>query len=149
AHGRPLPAPVVIGKAGRRPPATAIAGSAARLDPSRDGLDFYRSLLGMRVAVDDAVAAGPRTAAGEVAVLPDGGTGGGVRTARGGIALQATVANPERVIFAGRLPAVSTGDDFAGRSTGILDYTSGRFRFLVTSLPPVVAGGPAKESAAP
>jgi endonuclease/exonuclease/phosphatase family metal-dependent hydrolase len=147
AHGRPLPAPVVIGKAGRRPPTGAIAGPGARLDPATHGLDFYRSLLGMRVTVDDAVATGPRTAAGEVAVLPDNGAGAAVRTTRGGIALQATDANPERVIFAGAVPAVSTGDGFPGHSTGILDYSSGRFRFLVGSLPPVVGDSPAREAA--
>ncbi len=148
AHGRPLPAPVVIGRAGRRPPATAIAGPGDRLDPAHDGLDFYRSLLGMRVAVDNAVAAGPRDAAGELAVLPDDGADAAVRTARGGVVRQATDANPERVVFAGAaVPAVSVGDNFPGRSTGILDYSAGRFRFVVSSLPPVVGDSPPREDA--
>lgn len=140
AHGLPLPPPVVIGTRGRRPPTDTIAR----------GITFYRSLEGMRVAVDDAVAVGPRTPDGEVPVLADHGAQQGVRTSRGGIALQARTANPERIIIGGALapiPAVNVGDVFPGRSTGILDYGSGNFKLLLTASPLVALGSPPRQYA--
>ncbi len=140
AHGLPLPPPVVIGTRGRRPPTDTIA----------HGITFYRSLEGMRVAVDEAVAVGPRTADGEIPVLADNGAQQGVRTSRGGIALQAQTANPERIIIGGALapiPAVNVGDVFPGRSTGILDYGSGNFKLLLTASPQVALGSPPRQYA--
>ena len=64
--GNPLPAPVVIGNGGRIPPDTVIEDDASGsvetsgvFDPAQDGLDFYESLEGMRVQLNDAVAVGP------------------------------------------------------------------------------------------
>jgi endonuclease/exonuclease/phosphatase family metal-dependent hydrolase len=151
AHGRRLPAPVVIGRAGRRAPAAVAPGvPAAALDPAHYALDFYRSLLGMRVAVDDAVAAGPRSAAGEVAVLPDRGAGIAARSQGGGVVARAGGADTQRLVFAGgALPAVSTGDHFPGRSSGILDYSGGAFKVLLTSLPPVAGDSPGRDTTRP
>ena len=64
--GNALPAPTVIGTGGRIPPDTIIdndstgnAETSGIFDPDQDGLDFYESLEGMRVQLNDAVAVGP------------------------------------------------------------------------------------------
>src|ERR671936_1238568 len=64
--GNPLPAATVAGTDGRSPPNTVIEDDATGdietsgvFDPASDGLDFWESLEGMRVQLDDAVAVGP------------------------------------------------------------------------------------------
>lgn len=159
AHGVPLPGPVLLGPKGRRPPATVIDDDArgdvetsGRFEPGDDGIDFYESLEGMRIAVDDAVAVGPRSAFGEVPVLAAGGSGAQVRTRRGGIALRAGDGNPERIILDDALtaiPPVNAGDRLAGRTTGVLDYGFGDFKLLPTAAPKVTAAGPARQATRP
>ena len=68
-------------------------------DPATDGIDFYESLEGMQVQVNDAVAVGPTNDFGEIAVLADDGEGAGVRSARGGIVVRPGDFNPERIIL--------------------------------------------------
>ncbi|HYN84926.1 MAG TPA: endonuclease/exonuclease/phosphatase family protein [Pyrinomonadaceae bacterium] len=153
--GNPLPAPVTIGAGGRTPPASVIEDDAASgdvetsgtFDPASDGLDFYESLEGMRVRVDDAVAVGPtfaRRDGREVPVLPDGGAGASLRTPRGGIILRPTDANPERVsLFADgeSLPEVNVGARFEGRATGVVDYFAGGYKVILSGVMPRVAPG--------
>ncbi|WP_241661070.1 endonuclease/exonuclease/phosphatase family protein [Thermomonospora catenispora] len=146
-HGVPLPDPVVLGPKGRRAPGRVIDDDArgdvetsGRYRPDADGLDFYESLEGMRVAVDDAVATGPRSDYGEIPVLPAGGAGAGPRTHRGGILARPGDDNPERVILDDTLlplPAMDAGDRLPGRTVGVLDYSFGDYKLLVTSVPPV------------
>jgi Bacterial Ig-like domain/Lamin Tail Domain len=60
--GNPLPAPTVIGTGGRVPPNMIIEDDASSgnvetsgvFDPDQDGLDFYESLEGMRVQLNNA-----------------------------------------------------------------------------------------------
>ena len=162
ARGVPLPAPVVIGPKGRRPPSAVVDGDSGaapggdaeargRFAPSRDALDFYESLEGMRVTVEDAVAAGP-SRNGEIPVLAAGGAGAGPRTARGGIRETADDANPERIILddaLAALPAMNVGDTLPGPTTGVLDYAGGAFRLLPTAVPEPRRGGPARETTRP
>jgi hypothetical protein len=67
-----------------------VESGVSTFDPERDGLDFYESLEGMRVEVDQASAVGPtiRPAGqrAQIAVVPSGGTGFGPFTSRGGLA---------------------------------------------------------------
>jgi predicted extracellular nuclease len=157
AQGAPLPPPVVVGPHGRMPPGAVIESSATgdaetsgTFDPRRDGIDFYESLEGMRVAVDDAVVVGPRTPFGEVPVLPADGAGASVRSRRGGVVLRPGDANPERLIIDDQLanvPSVNVGDGLPGRTVGILDYAFGNFKLLVTATPQATTGGIVRESA--
>ncbi|HEX2315999.1 MAG TPA: endonuclease/exonuclease/phosphatase, partial [Thermomonospora sp.] len=158
-RGVTLPPPVVLGPDGRRAPGAVIdddvrgdAESSGKYEPTRDGLDFYESLEGMRVAVDDAVAVGPRADWGEIPVLPADGKGAGARTPRGGIVLRAEDANPERVILDDTLlplPVMNVADRLPGRTSGVLDYSFGDFKLLVTSAPEVRGGGLTRERARP
>ncbi|GAA3980920.1 hypothetical protein GCM10023085_74040 [Actinomadura viridis] len=162
ARGVPLPPPVTLGPGGRRAPGAVIDGddrggpgrdaeTGGRFDPVRDALDFYESLEGMRVRVTDAVAAGP-SRDGEIPVLPAGGAGAGVRTARGGVLERASDANPERVLLddaLAPLPAMNVGDRLPGAADGVLDYGFGAFRLLPTATPRRQDGGLARESTRP
>ena len=99
-----MPEPVLLGEGGRRPPDRIICndadGDAERspYDPAEDGLDFYESLEGMLVQVNEALVVGSTDAArGEFQVVGDAGSRATTLTARGGLALLAGDSNPERI----------------------------------------------------
>jgi predicted extracellular nuclease len=163
----PLPAPVSLGTGAgdRRPPANVIDDDTTgnveldskSFDPANDGIDFYESLEGMRVAVVDAVATGPTIAfasgSREIPILPAAGAGAGLRTARGGIVISQGDFNPERLVLSNTLvtssPDVNVGDKFVGTITGVIDYAFAKYNLLNTSaLPAVVSGGISRETLA-
>jgi hypothetical protein len=154
SSGNPLPAPTVIGK-DRRPPRETIendvtgdAETSGTFDPARDGLDFYESLEGMRLELDDSVVVGPTNNFGEIPVLARNGAGAVVRTHRGGIVARANDFNPERIFLDDTLahtPKVNVGDHFPGAVTGVLDYSFGNYKLFVTATPAAKADGPARE----
>jgi hypothetical protein len=89
---------------------------------------------------------GPRNSFGEIPVVP---AGSGVRTARGGIAVQAGDFNPERVLVDDRLaatPSAEVGDTLSGATVGVLDYSFGTFKLLPSTSPTVLDGGLAAET---
>jgi predicted extracellular nuclease len=152
--GNRLPAPVTIGASGRRPPTSVIEDDAASgdaetsgtFDPDSDGLDFYESLEGMLVSINDAVAVGPtfsRRDGREVPVLADNGAGASLRTPRGGIILRQRDPNPERIslfAYGESLPEVNVGARFEGRTFGVVDYLAGGYKVVLSGLPDVVPG---------
>ena len=86
--------PTVLGAAGRLPPNTIIdddtqgsveVASETTYDPEQDGIDFYESLEGMLVHIDDALVIAPTNQYGEVWVVADGGAGASGINARGGL----------------------------------------------------------------
>ncbi|MFY9470136.1 MAG: hypothetical protein WAP37_08490, partial [Solirubrobacterales bacterium] len=139
----PLPATATVGAGGRVPPGEVIDDDASGsvetgglFEPGADGIDFYESLEGMLLRVNDPVATGPTNDFGEISVLPDNGTGAVPRTGRGGIIVGAGDFNPERIIIDDALtatPVVNTGDGFTGPSIGVLSYSFGNFKLNVTS----------------
>jgi predicted extracellular nuclease len=160
SSGNPLPAATVIGIGGRIPPQTVIEDDATGnvetsgvFDPASDGIDFYESLEGMLVQVNDAVATGPTNSYGEISVLSDDGVNAGIRTARGGIVVQASDYNPERVILDDVIvpfpPNVTTGDHFSAPVVGVLDYNFGNFKLEVTGAwPGTIPAGLGQETGA-
>jgi predicted extracellular nuclease len=171
ASNQPLPAPVVLGPTGRMLPtevieddATPDAESGGTFDPSTDGLDFWESLEGMRVQVDDAVVVGPQLASGPdrgaVPVLANSGAGATGRTARGGIVVRELPAGPDfnpEIIFldsdllpaAQRFPDVDVHDRIPGPVVGVVDYSFGRYQVLPTSPVTFASGGLQPEAASP
>lgn len=155
ASGLPLPPASLVGITGRMAPKRVIDDDAngdvetfGVFDPKHDGIDFYESMEGMRVEVRNAVAVGPRNQFGEIPLVPDNGAGAMVRTTRGGILLREHDGNPERIIIDDTLnptPVADVGDRFPGSVTGVLDYSFGNFKLLVTSTPTIEDGGLAKE----
>lgn len=147
--------PIVIGIGGRLPPTATIAGPTTTgtveaadyvFDPVHNGIDFYEALESMRVVINNAVVVGPTDVNNETPVLGDGGSFATGRSARGGIVISATDFNPERVFIddalipAGTMPASNVGD-LLTPVVGIIDYTFGNFKLLVTT-PPVRQAGP-------
>ncbi len=157
--GNPLPAPTVLGNGGRTIPTTVISNDAVNgnvenagtlFDPAQDGIDFYESLEGMLVQVNNAVAVGPTSSFGEIPVLADNGANAGTRTARGGIVIQPGDFNPERIIIDDAIitnePQVNVGDRFNGSIVGVIDYSFSNFKLLNTqALPSVISGGLQRE----
>jgi len=167
--GNPLPAPVILGIGGRIPPNTIIEDDATGsvettgvFDPAADGIDFYESLEGMLVQVNNAVAVGPTRAFGgstpnkEIPVVGDDGAdiGPGLRTPRGGIVIQPGDFNPERIILndliAGgpTLPTVNVGDRFTTPIVGVMDYSFGNYKLEVSEPMSVASGGLTRQTAA-
>ncbi|WP_199328239.1 choice-of-anchor I family protein [Cylindrospermum sp. FACHB-282] len=150
--GNPLPTATILGNGGRAIPTTVISNDATgnvatsgTFDPSEDGIDFYESLEGMLVQVNNAVAIGPTNSFGEIPVLADNGVNAGLRTDRGGIVIQPGDFNPERIIIDDAIitnePQVNVGDQFNGSITGVIDYSFSNFKLLNTQALPSVTSG--------
>ncbi len=143
SSGNSLPSPTVIGAGGRVPSNTVIEDDATGsvetsgiFDPASDGIDFYESLEGMRVQVNDAVAVGPTNGFGEIPVVGDDGANAGIRTTRGGVVIRPTDFNPERIILDDSVlptPLVNVGDHFAGAVLGVVDYSFANFKLNITA----------------
>lgn len=158
SHNNALPSPTVLGIGGRAIPALVIEDDATgdvetsgSFDPATDGIDFYESLEAMLVQVNNAVAVGPTTAFGETPVLADDGISATLRTYRGGIAINASDFNPERIILDDALIGVAltdmqVGDHVTTPVTGVLDYSFSNYKILVAAPVSVTPSGIAKES---
>ncbi len=145
SSGNILPAPVIMGIGGRLAPTQTIENDAsgdvelgALFDPANDGLDFYESLEGMRVQVNDALAVGPTSDFGEIAVVADNGAHAGERQVRGGVVISPTDFNPERIIIddaaiGAAMPRMNVGDSATAPITGVIDYAFENFKLLVAA----------------
>jgi uncharacterized protein len=157
SSGNALPPATILGRGGRVPPTEVIEDDAVGsvetsgvFDPATDGIDFYESLEGLRVQIDVAVAVGRRSGNGEIPVLVDDGADAVLRTPRGGVVVRSTDFNPERIFLDDAfvpLPETNVGDRFSSAITGVLDYSFGNFKLLVTAPVTVVPGGLLPETA--
>lgn len=156
SSGNALPAATIIGRGGRIPSNQVIANDAVNgsvegspFDPAEDGIDFYESLEGMSVQVNNAVAVGPTSGFGEIPVVADDGADAGERTARGGLYIQLDDFNPERIIVDDVIvtsePDVNVGDSFTSPIVGVLDYSFSNFKLLNTEALQVTSGGLERE----
>ena len=120
SRGNALPEPTIIGEGGRVPPTEIIdddtngyISGKGEFDPENDGIDFYESLEGMLLQINNPVVVGPTNAYKEIAVLADMGANASLRTPRGGIVIRENHFNPERIIIDDLLletPFVQVGD---------------------------------------
>ena len=141
--------PTVLGPAGRLLPTAVIdddvtgdVEAGGTFDASSDGLDFWESLEGMLVQLDDAVVVGPRSATGCSRSWPVAGRGRPAAR-RGGIALTEGAAgtdfNPERILLDDALIRgaafgdIDTGAHLPDPVTGVVDYSFARYRVLPTA----------------
>lgn len=164
SSGNPLPDPTVIGTGGRVPPTVSIESDATGdvetsgvFNPATDGIDFFESLEGMSVQVNNPVAVGPTTSFGELAVLSDDGANvsPGIRTTRGGIVIQPNNFNPERIILddeilklnSQTMPMANVNDKINGPVIGVMDYSFGNFKLQVAQVPVLASGGLTQEVA--
>jgi uncharacterized protein len=148
--------PTVIGAGGRIPPGATIDDDSTGdvdanpgpLDPEQDGIDFYESLEGMLVQVNDAVAVGPTNQFGETPVVGDDGRFAGQRSARGGVVATPGDFNPERIILddvIAPMPRVNVGDHYPGAVRAVVDYGFGNFMLHPLSTPTTLSGGLQRE----
>jgi uncharacterized protein len=148
--GNLLPTAVILGNGGRAIPTTVIENDATNVetsgtfDPAQDGIDFYESLEGMLVQVNNPVTTSKTNVFGaseEIWVLADDGANAST-TARGGSLITATDFNPERIqiddlINAGfALPTVDVGAKLSP-ITGVVNYDFNNYEVLVSSAPSV------------
>jgi predicted extracellular nuclease len=168
SSGNPLPLPVVIGSSGRVAPAVDViseselpaqlqpsfcpgGGSTGTFNPDNDGIDFYESLEGMLVTIEDPVAVSATRSfsafSSELFTLTNNGAEiapPDARTARGGINLQPDPnnrgdQNPERVQVqfdpttsqGASVPAITVGDRLDD-VTGVVSYSFGNFEVIAT-----------------
>ena len=76
SHGNALPDAVLIGVDGRLPPSQVIDDDGlTSFDPAHDGIDFYESLEGMRVTVENPLVIQSTNAFGETYVVASGRRG--------------------------------------------------------------------------
>jgi predicted extracellular nuclease len=173
SSGNPVPDPVSIGRSGRMPPneivisetelPTNLQDDPGVFNPDVDGIDFYESLEGMLVKIEDPVAVSAIRSFGrfssEFFALADNGMDvapPNARTGRGGIFLQPDPdnrgdQNPERVqvqfdasvgqvgtLYPGEAPIVKVGDRLSD-VTGVVGYRFGNFEVNATEIVSVEA----------
>lgn len=124
-------------------------------DPSQDAIDFYESLEGMRVQINNPVTSGIRNGFGEIWVLADNGAGATGVNSRGSITLSGSDAtnindafansdfNPELIQIDDTLSSTNSlanANSGTQLSTivGVVDYSFGEFEILPTTAPNVV-----------
>ena len=168
-----LIAPTVIGTGGRTQPSVVIEDDASgdlsapgeggnTFDPADDGIDFYESLEGMILQVNDAAVVNATRSFGEIALLADGGANAtGLRTPRGGILLAPADANPERIIVddeilrdqisprpSKAMPDMNVGARLLSPVVGPLDYSFENYKIQALTTPAFVESPIAPEVAA-
>lgn len=133
SSGNELPAPITIGKDVIPPISVIDNDEFGEFDPSEDGIDFYESLEGMRVAIESPLVTGPQKYA-EIPVIA-GKVEGKEYTEKGSPLLSSETQNPERMFLLlsnnNRDFVTKTGDSFNGAVTGVMSYSFSNFKILV------------------
>jgi hypothetical protein len=156
SHGNALPTAVSIGLAGiadRTPPTANIGAAAGTYDPAHDGIDFWESLEGMRVTLQDTHATSPLFSTfNEIYVTPNVGdttsdnshggvTSGDPDPSNAQPAGKVFDFNPQVIQLddeAGFVPPhVATGDHL-GDITGVVHYANGEYEVDPTAAVTVV-----------
>lgn len=143
SSGNPLPATVLVGTGGRLPPTQSIDSDGLTIfNPDFDGIDFWESLEGMRVEIDNPlVVANSDTFFGETYVVASLGLGAtGVNT-NGGITISPGDFNPEMIQLddvliggSGFVSDYSVGDQ-PGTVIGVINYSFSHYELLLTEVP--------------
>jgi Ca2+-binding RTX toxin-like protein len=139
SQGNGPPAATVIGTGGRTPPTEAYDDdNFATFDPANDGLDFWESMEGMLVTIDQPIVVDNSNGFGETFVVASEGAGATGLNARGGMTIADGDFNPERIqidndsnLSPGYTPDHTQGD-VLNDVTGILNYAFNMYEVLVT-----------------
>jgi predicted extracellular nuclease len=155
SSGNALPAPIVLTPTTVPDTYAPDLGGASiettQITPTRSALDFYESIEGMRVELDNAQVVGPSDTYGEQYVTTKPSQDA---TFRGGAELLGENLTPagrlEVVANDGSNPEVSVGDEFSGATVGPIDYSQyGGFFIAAAQLGTVVHNNLAPTVAAP
>jgi uncharacterized protein len=148
-EGQELPESVVIGMFGLQQPTQVIDNdNFTEFDPSEDGIDFYESLEGMLVEINNPAVIAPQKY-GELVVLPDHGENSRLNSA-GGLNITEFDYNPERIFvdINNEDFVAKSGDYFIGAVTGVVSYGFSNYKVLsdVEDLPTFVEGNTERET---
>ena len=135
---------MLIGVDGRLPPNMVIDDDGlTSYDPAHDGIDFYESLEGMRVTVENPLVIQSTNSFGETYVVASDGQGATGVAARGGLTLSAGDTNPERILVdsLNQNPTHYTEGDHVASVTGVLGYSFDTYRVLTDTDPAVRTPG--------
>lgn len=142
--GVALPEAVIIGKNGRMPKVKDIIDNDhfTVFDPEEDFIDFYESLEGMMIAIEDAQVVGGNKYE-EIPVVADRGmhSSNGL-SMQGGVVVSANTMHPEIMHLVKGMytkqPTVMVGDVFAGTIKGIMTYNDGNYKVAVAETLPEI-----------
>ena len=140
SSGNALPQAVLIGTGGLLPPTETIDDDGlTSFDIATDGIDFWESLEGMLVTVDNPLVVSNTGEFGETDIVASLGVGATGVNERGGITISDGDYNPEKLQLDDRFggltgynPDHSIGDRLAS-VTGILNYSFEHYELLATS----------------
>ncbi|MGF9906222.1 chitobiase/beta-hexosaminidase C-terminal domain-containing protein [Brevibacillus porteri] len=132
--------PLILGKDNYEYPKGIIDNDRlGKFDPDQDGIDFWESLEGMLVQIDNPIVVGetktftnPR--ATEFVVIDDQAHPNQPRTPTGGVVLEANDFHPERITVSDKLETITgevkVGDKFDGPLVGIIDYSFANYKLF-------------------
>lgn len=139
--GNALPDAVVIGADGVLPPDKVIDDDGlTSYDPQHDGIDFYESLEGMRVTIENPLVIQSTNNYGETYVVASDGEGASGVSQRGGLTISEGDANPERIQIDSTsrdFTHLTQGDHIAS-VTGVVGYSYDSYEVLPDAEPTVV-----------
>ncbi|MGX9844036.1 endonuclease/exonuclease/phosphatase family protein [Streptococcus iniae] len=128
-----VPAPLVLGKDRKAPVDIIDNDGLKQFDPQEDAIDYWESMEGMLVAVDNAKIVGPSKNS-EIYVLP----GDTTRTLNnlGGVSLRPTAYNTDLIpiLFKKGKQIIKAGDFYTGRLTGPVSYSYGNYKVVVDGI---------------
>lgn len=148
-----LPEPIIIGDGGRTIPTEIISNARADVntdttfDPTIYGVDFFESLEGMYVQVNNPLVTGDvHSLFNEFHIVADNGNNVTTKTSRGGVVISEGDLNPERILIdygegsgnivdQGGEISVVIGDTFDGPIKGIIDYSDSYISSSLKSAP--------------
>ncbi|MCM3172736.1 5'-nucleotidase C-terminal domain-containing protein [Paenibacillus sp. MER 99-2] len=144
-----LPEPVLLGSKGRIIPKVIDSDQFGEFNPDMDAIDFYESLEGMRIQIDEATIIGPYSSEPGLAVVIDNDPNNPLRTPAGGVILTGDGAeafesslNPQRLFINKKPPhAVKTGDKLTDSVRGVMTYSNGNFKILPEGNLPAITSG--------
>jgi hypothetical protein len=141
SHGNALPSAVVIGSDGILPPNQVIDDDGlASFDPSHDGIDFFESLEGMRVTIENPLVIQSTNSFVETYVVASSGAGATGVSANGSLTISPGDANPERIQIdsTSGSPVLFTEGDHLGSVTGVIGYSFDEYEVLAQTDPTLV-----------
>jgi len=134
-----LPEAVILGEPGRVPPDMIIDNDGLALfDPEQDGIDFYETVEGMRVTINDPLAVSPTNRFGEIFTVANNGASATGLSDRGTLNIDPNDFNPERIQIQfddGILPDFEQIVDVGAQLedvTGVVGYAFGNYEVNVT-----------------
>ncbi len=153
--GNALPDAVLVGTGGRTPPTQSIDSDGLTIfNPDVDGADFWESLEGMRVAIDQPLVVAPSDSFnGETYVVASGGVGATGVNSLGGITISPGDYNPEMIqlddilLRPGTTAANYNAGDTLGTAIGVINYSFGHYELLLTEVPTGTVNVPIAEVA--